>query len=221
MIYFIVGRTGSGKKKLLSLLKQNGMPVIEKDKITDTTGIKACIISPDELIKFAKENETAVFKIIYLCADDMERKFNTVKHAQNKIKAEELFDRQDEAENESFTEFEKIIIKTNIDDVEYFADKLTGIYRYENNFSENDMSEYAEFLKFESAYLEKIINMVNILADRNSIANDTENKAKVLIDNSLKNETKSIPREYFADIVAENEHYFHEVVKRYLMISDK
>ena len=164
-----------------------------------------------------KENNDTVFKIIYISADDMDRKFNIVKKEQNKIKAEESFDRIDEEEDEIFNNFEKMINNVNDENMSSFAKHLAGIYRYENDFSENEITNYARFIEFESEYIKKIINIIDLLVEKEIMETDPENKNNIFI-MSENNEKKSVSKEYFADIVSENEHLFYRVIKPYIML---
>lgn len=216
MIYTIIGRVGSGKTKMLSELETIGIKNITVNEIKKTTDTVAMIASPESIKKITQDNPESIFKIIYIKADDMERKFNAVKHEEKKIEAEEQFDRKDEDEDFEFCEFEeKIDNKENNND--WIPDNVAGIYIYENDFSENRIKEYANFIKFEITYQNEITEIVKKLIEADIIKTKENDKNKVLVMTTNDTE-KEVSLPYFVDMVSENEHFFYMTIRAYIML---
>lgn len=132
------------------------------------------IIDPkgiEELIKNMPETE---FQIVYVRAnEDMNRKINAVKHAEDKIKAEEIFDARNAAEDEQFTEFENKI--DNLMDKECcFPENVTAVIMVINDYSDNCLADYATMLIHEKMQIRKMCTVVKECAQL-GILTESEN----------------------------------------------
>lgn len=220
MIFLIAGRVGSGKHHLANLLKQNGMTesaVVDGD-ITDMTA-NLCIVTPDDIYTITEKHPDTAFKLIYLHAEDIERRFNYVKHEEKKIEAEQRFVEIDDNEDFAHSELEDKIKVIDDDDMDWIPDNLVGIYRYANDYSENDINTYANALLRDNKLHNRLVSIITYLAKKGVISFDETDKKKVVA--TFKDGSKTISIDYFADLLTSQEKTFSEFMKMYLSISER
>ena len=87
---------------------------------------------PAEAPRFVPLINDKVFKLVYVSAENIDRRINYVKDAEDKIKAEQLFSEIDIEENADFAEMETLLKKNNPD---WIPHNLTGIFTFENRYS--------------------------------------------------------------------------------------
>ena len=129
MIYALMGRVGSGKTYLSKILSRQGLSTSTE---IDTDKDVIFVRNISELQDTLDANPDKVFKLVYVSAENIDRRINYVKDAEDKIKAEQLFSEIDIEENADFAEMETLLKKNNPD---WIPHNLTGIFTFENRYS--------------------------------------------------------------------------------------
>ena len=176
------------------------------------------IIDPNGVEELTKNMPDTTFHIIYVDSNAMDRRFNAVKRADDKIKEELIFDKRDESENAQFTEFEKKI--KSIGDDNPFAENITVIHVYENDYNEPTANEYINYYMHEKELHNRMTTIVEDCIKLNILMKNDEDESKLNIarnDGSM----KSVTKEHFADVLLSNPHKFIDLMRGYIALSDK
>lgn len=118
------------------------------------------IIDPRGLDMLVANMPETEFQVIYVKADDdMNRKINAVKRADDKIKAEEKFMSRDADEDEQFSEFEDKIFN-RMDSEACFPNNVNTVLIYTNDYSDENVTTYAEKLVNRKKQIEHMTAVV-------------------------------------------------------------
>ncbi len=174
------------------------------------------IIDPKGLDMLTKLMPEETFHIIYVMADDMDRRTHAVARADNKIEAEEIFDQRNAAEDEQFTAFEEKL--AHIKDEFPFESNVTLIDVFENKYDVDATAQYVEFLVNNKTLHDKMSKIVKKCADTNIVeyAADTDHIRVVKQDGTQ----TAVTIEHFADIILSNKDGMFDLMKQYILRSD-
>jgi len=137
------------------------------------------IIDPNGLKVLSENLKDEKMLVVYVKADDDERKNRAINRADNKEKELEIFNKRNESENEQFTEFENLLDCTGVSNLkriqynypdsilslwaniylmqldteclfsDYNIDLIDSLYLYRNTYSKNDCDEIVDLLMKE------------------------------------------------------------------------
>lgn len=177
----------------------------------------AYIIDPVGIDVLTKNMPDETFHIVYVSADDMDRKINAIKRAEDKIKEEEIFDNRDMAEDQQFTEFENKLKTIAEGGNTPFEANVTRIYKYENEYNEQASANYAKYLLRLKTQHDKFAAIVTECANMDIIHIQDGKCAVVNNDGSTHYETI----EHFTDVVLGDDTGVASLMKAFVMNSDK
>lgn len=211
MIYLLTGRTGSGRDEFADILVKRGLPetTLFEDDIADMTA-KFCKVMPDTIFDIVRKHPNTAFKLINIDAEDMDRRINFVKKAEDKIKAEMLFNTLDSAEYDIYSEFEEKMRQIN-DNATDLPDNFVGIYNCIND-GETSLDEYAEEISRDNKLHNRIESVLQYLASNNIIPIMENDNQRIRIDGN-----ESIAIDCYADILITNDHAFAHAMRIYLI----
>lgn len=214
MIYLLTGRTGSGRDEFADILVKQGLPetTLFEDDIADMTA-KFCKVMPDTIFDIVRKHPNTAFKLINIDAEDMDRRINFVKKAEDKIKAEMLFNTLDSAEYDIYSEFEEKMRQIN-DNATDLPDNFVGIYNCIND-GETSLDEYAEEISRDNKLHNRIESVLQYLASNNIIPIMENDNQRIRIDGN-----ESIAIDCYADILMTNDHAFAHAMRIYLVAAD-
>jgi hypothetical protein len=214
MIYLLTGRTGSGKDEFADILVKRGLPetTLFEDDVADMTA-KFCRVMPNNILDIVRKHPNTAFKLINIDADDMSRRINFVKKAENKIKAEMLFNTLDSAEYDVYNEFEEKIRQIG-DKIADLPDNFVGIYNCIND-NETALDEHAEEISRDNKLHNRIESIIQYLAKNNIIPVTESDDQRIKI-----NETDSIAIDCYADILMTNDQAFARMLRIYLIAAE-
>lgn len=176
------------------------------------------IIDPNGVKELTENLPDETFHIIYVSASNIDRRFNAVKRADDKIKEEKVFEKRDESENEQFSEFEDKLKHAADDGV--FPSNISVIHVYENDYNEPTANEYVQFYMHELKLHNKMTKIIEECMALDIVHPNEEDANKVNIaykDGSIHPVTK----EHFADVVLSNPNQFARLMRGYITLSDK
>lgn len=176
------------------------------------------IIDPNGVKELTKNMPDTIFHLVYVSADDMNRRFNAVRRAEDKIKEEMVFDSRDESEDAQFTEFENQLKELDTDNP--FPENITKMYMYENDYNEPTANEYVQFLLHEKAVHDRMTNILKDSIDIGLLMKNEDNPDKFLVGNT-DGSTKEVNTEHFADVILDRPEQFMQLMKGYIALSDK
>lgn len=137
------------------------------------------IIDPNGLKVLSENLKDEKMMVVYVKADDNERKSRAINRADNKEKELEIFNKRNESENEQFTEFENLLDRTEVSNLkriqykypdsilslwaniylmqldteclfsDYNIDLIDSLYLYRNTYSKYDCDEIVDLLTKE------------------------------------------------------------------------
>lgn len=154
------------------------------------------VLDPSGITDLCRRNPDLTVHTVYLSADDMERKFNAVKRADDKIKEEMVFDSRDEAEDEQFSAFEEVLKDHKVAEV---YPQCTCVMEYHNEFSESDMDQYADFLAYHVREHRRLTHIIDECMDLGIIRRDEKTGNPIVVMQDLSQKVVSL--DYFADMI--------------------
>lgn len=186
------------------------------------------IIDPDAIDTLVRNMPDTEFQIVYVEAnDELNRRINAVKRANDKIKEETVFEERNASENEEFTKFENII-HSEMDQSVCFAQNISCVILFKNDYSDECMERYAEQLFTRKAQLKNMTKIVNECMDIGVLAKneqvDSYGNAKVSIwQSNDQGNKKLIPctAEACASRLLGNENDFNKIIKEYIAFSPR
>lgn len=178
----------------------------------------------DELIKNMPDTE---FQIVYVQADeDINRRINAVKRADDKIREEEIFSARDAAENEQFTEFEDKI-HNRMDYEKCFPDNVNSVIIVTNTYKAEDMEQYARMLVTRKIQIDRMRTVVRECIELGIISeseNTDANGNKKIIAYCTNGE-KTYQKEYSIDTcvirLLGDEEGFADIIGKYIALSPR
>lgn len=178
----------------------------------------------DELIKNMPDTE---FQIVYVQADeDINRRINAVKRADDKIREEEIFAARDAAENEQFTEFEDKI-HNRMDYEKCFPDNVNSVIIVTNTYKAEDMEQYARMLVTRKIQIDRMRTVVRECVELGIISeseNTDANGDKKIIAYCTNGE-KTYQKEYSIDTcvirLLGDEEGFADIIGKYIALSPR
>ncbi len=178
----------------------------------------------DELIKNMPDTE---FQIVYVQADeDINRRINAVKRADDKIREEEIFTARDAAENEQFTEFEDKI-HNRMDYEKCFPDNVNSVIIVTNTYKAEDMEQYARMLVTRKIQIDRMRTVVRECVELGIISeseNTDANGNKKIIAYCTNGE-KTYQKEYSIDTcvirLLGDEEGFADIIGKYIALSPR
>ncbi len=173
------------------------------------------IIDPNGIKVLTKLMPDATFHIVYVYADNMERRLHAVSRAENKIKEEQVFDERNASENDQFDEFEDAI--KHIHDDFRFTTNVTAIDTYYNQYDELGMDNYCKTLIMHKELHDRMTKIVQECADMEIVRYADNDKTKLLVTNKKSDSTRSVTIEQFTDIVLNNPHGMRDIMQQYIM----
>ena len=212
MIYALMGRVGSGKTYLSKILSRQGLSTstgIDTDK--DVIFVR----NISELQDTLDANPDKVFKLVYVSAENIDRRINYVKDAEDKIRAEQSFSMIDIVENADFTEMETLLKENNPN---WIPHNLTGIFTFENKYSPEGAEKFGSFLVYDKSLHDRITKMIGEMVDMQVINTDPSDKRKILISGK---KDDFIYAEEYADIMQSQHTLFAGFIEQYIMKSPR
>ena len=185
------------------------------------------IIDPNGIEELTKNMPDTEFQIVYVRADDdINRRINAVKRAENKIKEEEIFKKRNEAEDEQFTNFE-YKIDCLMDEEICFPENVTAVINIVNNYAEDGMDKRAAALVHYKNQIRKMCTVVKECADLGILTKaesvDVNGNNKVVADHEIDGET--IKREHTIEHCAirliDDTENFADVIGKYILLSPR
>lgn len=176
------------------------------------------IIDPNGVKELTKNMPDATFHIVYVKADDMNRRFNAVKRADDKIKEEMVFEQRDASEDEQFTDFEFDI--ESLDEHNPFPENVTKMYVYNNDYCEPTANEYVQFLMHEKEVHNRMLAILKDGIDIGLLMKNDENPDAFLVANP-DGSTREVNPEHFTDVLLGNPTQFTQFMTGYIALSDK
>lgn len=178
----------------------------------------------DELIKNMPDTE---FQIVYVQADeDINRRINAVKRADDKIREEEIFSARDAAENEQFTEFEDKI-HNRMDYEKCFPDNVNSVIIVTNTYKAENMEQYARMLVTRKIQIDRMCTVVRECIELGIISeseNTDANGNKKIIAYCTNGE-KTYQKEYSIDTcvirLLGDEEGFADIIGKYIALSPR
>lgn len=178
----------------------------------------------DELIKNMPDTE---FQIVYVQADeDINRRINAVKRADDKIREEEIFSARDASENEQFTEFEDKI-HNRMDYEKCFPDNVNSVIIVTNTYKAEDMEQYARMLVTRKIQIDRMRTVVRECVELGIISeseNTDANGNKKIIAYCTNGE-KTYQKEYSIDTcvirLLGDEEGFADIIGKYIALSPR
>lgn len=178
----------------------------------------------DELITNMPDTE---FQIVYVQADeDINRRINAVKRADDKIREEEIFAARDAAENEQFTEFEDKI-HNRMDYEKCFPDNVNSVIIVTNTYKAEDMEQYARMLVTRKIQIDRMRTVVRECVELGIISeseNTDANGDKKIIAYCTNGE-KTYQKEYSIDAciirLLGDEEGFADIIGKYIALSPR
>ena len=168
------------------------------------------IIDPNGIKQITKNCPDKAFSLIYVYAsDDNDRRIHAVARAEDKIKEEQKFLARDEAEDEQFTEFEELLQKVNAKE-EKFPECITNYTEYENNYDEEDMNAFADYL---AALTRRQKRMLELVKDSVRIGMTPGTETTVLMG---ENNDVEVPIELASDQILFHPEAFNQFMMCYL-----
>ena len=228
MIYLIIGRFASGRHYLADILKNN-LPenktanadvmdaICEGDIVIQNNII---ITSPDRYSNITESDPGEAFAIIHVESDDMDRKLNYVKNAEKKIKAEELFDAENDKENQAYVDFELMlhdVLHAN-GSINALPANVTRCYHYVNDYSPNTAVTNADNIFKENLLNRKVTEIIETLHSKGLIQGKTDSDRLSVAAND--GSTKLVSASYFAELISENADVFANTMKMWLVARD-
>lgn len=187
------------------------------------------IIDPNGIDVLVKNMPETEFQVIYVRAvNDLSRKINAVKRAEDKIAEEKIFDQRNAAEDEQFNNFEDKIYN-RMDEETCFPNNINHVLIYTNDYTEESIEKYAESLIRRKALIDRMSMIVeecldmNILEKSNETANNGEPKVKSYItsDDGKTKENTTATIEHCAIRLLDDPDNFMYILQQYIAISDK
>lgn len=185
------------------------------------------IVDPNGIEELTKNMPDTEFQIVYVRAnDDINRRINAVKRAENKIKEEEIFDKRNAAEDEQFTEFEDKI-NNRMDDECCFPENVTAVIMVTNDYSDDCLSKYASLLIHEKTQIRKMCTIIKecvqlgILTESENTDSHGDKKivAFYQIDDDIVQKEHTI--EHCAIRIIGNDESFTDVIGKYIALSPR
>lgn len=178
----------------------------------------------DELINNMPDTE---FQIVYVQADDeINRRTNAVKRAEDKIREEEIFSARDAAENEQFTEFEDKI-HNRMDHEKCFPDNVNSVIIVTNTYTAEDMEQYANMLVTRKIQIDRMCKIVHECVELGLLSasenTDTNGNKKIIA--YCTNNGETYQKEYTVDTCAirllGDEESFMDIIGKYIVLSPR
>ncbi len=180
------------------------------------------IIDPRGLDMLVKNMPETEFQIIYVHADDDQRRIHAVQRAENKIKAEEKFISRDASEDDQFTEFEEIVYE-KMNSEACFPDNVTSVILIENDFKEESAERYMKMLLNRKEQIRRMCMIVNDCVSLGILRTPENDDRHILVtyyeNGNLVEKEKTI--ENCAMRILGDPEGFHEVMSQYLLLSPK
>lgn len=124
----------------------------------DVEKADVCVVDIQNIKDLTETFPDTSFHIAYVETPyDELRKEMAVKRAEDPLKEAAAFDKKNAAENERFTEFEKILN----DPESLIAENCRAIHRIENDYSEGKMYEWAVYLTGHKAKFDRMLKIID------------------------------------------------------------
>lgn len=185
------------------------------------------IIDPNGIEELTKNMPDTEFQIIYVHADeDLNRRINAIKRAEDKIKEEEIFAKRNDAEDEQFTEFEDKIFN-RMDTEVCFPNNVKSVVIVENKYTDQCMEEHACMIIIDRQRFQKMCNIVRECMDlgilTKSVNTDKNGECKIIAHRNI--DGKSIPEEHTIEqcansLLTDNDAFRH-ILGKYILVSPK
>ena len=185
------------------------------------------IIDPHGIEKLTKNMPDTEFQIIYVKADDdLNRRINAVKRAEDKIKEEEIFTRRNEAEDEQFTEFEDKIFN-RMDTEICFPNNIKSVVIVTNDYTDQCMEKHACMIIIDKQRFQKMCNIVRECVDLKILIKsentDNHGESKIIAHRNI--DGRSIPEEHTVEQCAKSlltdNAAFRNIMEKYILVSPK
>lgn len=185
------------------------------------------IIDPRGIEELTKNMPDTEFQIIYVHAnEDLNRRINAVKRAEDKIKEEEIFTKRDADEDAQFTEFEDKIFH-RMDTEICFPKNVKSVLIVENDYTENCMEDHACMVIIDRERFRKMCNIVRDCMDLGILTKsdntDKNGEHKIVAQREINGE--SIPEEHTVEQCANslltNDDAFRHIMGKYILVSPK
>lgn len=176
------------------------------------------IIDPNGIKELTANMPDTTFHIIYVTANDVDRRFNAVKRAENKIKEEQIFDSRDENEDAQFSEFEEQLKHLNENNV--FPPNVTVIHVYENDYNEATANEHVQFYMHELELHNRMTKIIEECVALKLIMPNEDDTDKINVANTDAS-IRSVTKEHFTDVVLSNQSKMLDLMRGYITLSDK
>lgn len=176
------------------------------------------IIDPNGIKELTANMPDTTFHVIYVTANAMDRRFNAVKRAENKIKEEQIFDSRDEDEDAQFSEFEEQL--KHLDTENVFTPNVTVVHVYENDYNEATANEYVQFYMHELELHNRMTKIIDECIDLKLIMSNEDDKDKINVANTDAS-LRAVTKEHFADVILSNQSKMLDLMRGYITLSDK
>lgn len=184
------------------------------------------IIDPNGIYELAKNMPDTTFHLIYVMADDMDRKLHAVSRAEDKIKEELVFDDRDKSECIQFYDFEKELedIRHGIDSTN-IPENITQIEIYNNGYDEAETNKMAKFYYNQLVIHNRITDIIDEMSNsdmdffKNAPEEDVNGVKKIKI--TIEDTPHIITEEHLADIFIAHKSDFSNLMMNYIVFKDE
>ena len=185
------------------------------------------IIDPHGIEELTKSMPDTEFQIIYVHVnEDLNRRINAIKRAEDKIKEEEIFAKRNAAEDEQFTEFEDKIFH-RMDKEICFPNNVKSVIIAENDYTDNCMENHACMIIVDRERFRKMCNIVRECMDFGILtkSKNTDNNGEYKIVAHREINGESIPEEHTveqcANSLLKHDDVFRNIMGKYILTSPK
>lgn len=168
------------------------------------------IIDPNGIDNLTKNMPDETFQIIYIYAEDDDRKMHAISRADNKISEEKIFIDRDNAENEQFSDFEKIL---RSDSSEKFPQNVTCVYKVPNKYDVNELDKYAKWL---SVCKNRHDTMTAIVSEGANIGILNKTDDNMIIAKMQNQDIAKVTPDHFADILLGNDKWYMSFMQEFI-----
>lgn len=176
-------------------------------------------INPDAIDELAKNMPDTTFHAVYVnVPDDMQRRFNAVKRADDRIKEEQIFNARNDNESPQFDEFENKL--RHLHDNNMLPKNVSCVHKFDNTYNESDAEAYAKYLVAQKALHARTAKIIRECMEFGIIAVDEKDPNKPTI-KSKNGSVSTVTPEFFADVILTNPHGMLSIMTQYIMKSPR
>lgn len=166
------------------------------------------IIDPIGVETLVKTMPETTFHVIYVIADDMERRIHAVSRATDKIAEEQVFDKRNESENEQFTAFEDKLLAMQ-ENNGLLAPNITAVDIYDNDYEKSDIDKFIKEIMQRKLLHDRLTNIIKESITLNILPKFDDNSIQQIDSDGSFN---GITFEHYADIVMNNPKHMHSLM---------